>query len=84
MDNFPDYVFFKDYDLLPLSRLKKFISENGRLPKMPTAEAAKKEGVEIAELTRIQTEKIEELTLYIIELHERIEKLESQIKNEGN
>lgn len=75
---FPDYVFATDYDLLPLAELEAFIQTHHRLPNMPSAAEVAKEGVDIGTLEVQQTEKIEELTLYIIELGKRVEALEQE------
>lgn len=81
-DDFPDYVFEKDYNLLPISDLKNYISENGRLPKMPTAKNIENDGLNIGETTRLLVEKIEELTLYIIQQEEQIKLLKNSIRYE--
>ena len=73
---FPDYVFEKNYPLLPLDALSHYIEENKKLPNMPSANEVAENGAELGELQILQTEKIEELTLYILELNERLKKLE--------
>lgn len=73
-----DYVFEKDYELKSLEEVENFINENGHLPNVPNAAQVKEEGINVAEMTRIQQEKIEELTLYIIELNKRLQALENQ------
>lgn len=75
-----DYVFAKDYNLKPLSEVEAYITENGHLPNVPSATQVKEDGIDVADMTRIQQEKIEELTLYIIEQNKRIEALEAKIK----
>ena len=75
-----DYVFEKDYALKPLSEVESFIAENGHLPNVPSAAKIKENGIDVADMARIQQEKIEELTLYIIEQNKRIEALEAKIK----
>ncbi|WP_333658106.1 hypothetical protein, partial [Flavobacterium sp.] len=62
-----DYVFNKDYNLKSLNEVEQFIKENGHLPNVPSAAQVKEEGIELGEMAKIQQEKIEELTLYIIE-----------------
>lgn len=74
-----DYVFAKDYDLKPLSEVEKFIDENGHLPNVPSATQVKEEGINVADMARIQQEKIEELMLYIIQQNKRIEALEAKL-----
>ena len=80
LNAFPDYVFENDYPLMPLKQLKKFIKENGHLPNIPSAEVVDNNGIGLGDLSHKQMEKIEELTLYILQLDERIQKLEQ--KNE--
>ncbi len=75
--NWPDYVFTSDYDLLSLEETQKYINKNGHLPNIPSANEAEANGIEIGEMNRLLLEKIEELTLYILEQEERITKLES-------
>lgn len=75
---FPDYVFAKDYKLMPLTELEIYIKKNNHLPNVPTAEKVISEGMNIGEISRINTEKIEELTLYIIELKKEINELKKQ------
>lgn len=75
---FPDYVFDKKYKLNSINEVAKYIQNNSKLPNMPTAESIKKNGADLGELTRLQQEKIEELTLYIIELNSRLLALEGK------
>lgn len=75
---FPDYVFEKNYELMSLSDLRSYIQQNKHLPKIPTANEVEEHGVELGELNRLLVEKVEELTLYILQLEERISKIESK------
>jgi hypothetical protein len=61
-----DYVFAKDYQLKPLLEVEKFIDGHGHLPNVPSAAEIKEQGFEVAEMSKMQQEKIEELTLYAI------------------
>lgn len=76
LNNWPDYVFNKSYKLPTITEAEQHIKEKGYLINMPSAEAVESKGLELGEITRLQQEKIEELTLYIIELNKRIESLE--------
>ncbi len=80
--DWPDYVFGRDYALLPLSDLENFIDQNGHLPEMPTADEVKEEGVKTGETLRLLTQKVEELTLYILQQQKEIDTLKAQLKNE--
>lgn len=75
-----DYVFAKDYKLMPLKELDQFINTNGHLPEVPTTEEAIKNGIELKEMNILLLKKIEELTLYTIEQQKRIEALENKMK----
>lgn len=80
--NWPDYVFHENYNLKPLHELKAFIETNHHLPNIPKAAEVEKEGIEVGEMNRKLLEKIEELTLYVIQLQEQIDQLkESAIGN---
>lgn len=78
LSNFPDYVFAKDYYLMPLGELKKYIKDNHHLPNIPSAKEVEENGLGMGELNLKQVEKIEELTLYILQLDERLQKLEAE------
>jgi hypothetical protein len=62
-----DYVFKKEYKLPTLQEVEKQIQDKGHLFNVPSAEEIKANGVELGEMSKIQQEKIEELTLYIIQ-----------------
>ena len=73
-----DYVFAKDYKLLSLKDTEKYIAENGHLPNMPSAAQVDAEGIALGNIAKLQQEKIEELTLHIIEQGKQIELLKAQ------
>lgn len=89
-----DYVFDDGYKLMPLSEVENFVKTNKHLPGVPSAKLIEEEGQSIAELQTLQMEKIEELTLHLIEqdkevrtlrqqneaLEERLSKIEGLIK----
>lgn len=75
----PDYVFEEKYALLPLNEVRIFIKENGHLPNVPNAETVKNEGVRLGEMNRILLEKIEELTLYLLDQDEKLKLQEQRI-----
>ncbi|MCA6069359.1 hypothetical protein JI747_019505 [Chryseobacterium sp. RG1] len=68
-----DYVFKKDYKLMPLKEVEHFINNNGHLPEVPTTEEAIKNGIELKEMNILLLKKIEELTLYSIQQQKNIE-----------
>jgi len=82
-----DFVFDPDYYLRPLSEIEQFIKENKHLPEIAPAVVMVKNGIDMGEFQIRLLQKIEELTLYIIEqdkraksLEQRIEELEGQIR----
>ncbi len=79
--DFPDYVFDASYSLQSLSELRKYISINRKLPKIPSAKEVAKKGADLGELNRLLLEKVEELTLYVLELESRISQIEGNKNN---
>jgi len=78
-----DYVFDKNYKLPLLSTVEKFIRDNNHLPNIPSAAEIEKNGLHLGDTQKRMMEKIEELTLYIIEANKRIEKLEQLIQKKN-
>jgi hypothetical protein len=78
--DWPDYVFSDSYDLTPLSELKDFINTHHHLPNIPSASEVMKDGIDVGEMHRKLLEKVEELTLYLIEKDEQIEKLKTELE----
>ncbi|MEP0265970.1 hypothetical protein [Dokdonia sp.] len=74
-----DYVFENDYDLKSLEEVEDFIKQNGHLPNVPSEAEVLENGIELGAMNAKLLEKIEELTLYIIELNKKIEELETKI-----
>ncbi len=82
--NWPDYVFESGFDLKTLEEVKKFIEENGHLPNVPSAKQIEEEGIDLGTMNAKLLEKIEELTLYLLEQDAKIMELElknSKIEN---
>ncbi len=77
--NWPDYVFEKEYILMPLSEVDDFIKQNGHLPNVPKAEIIESEGLALGEMNKILMEKVEELTLYLLEQNKKLEEQEKRI-----
>lgn len=76
--SWPDYVFSSDYDLMSIDEFAQSIEENKHLPGIPSAAEVEKDGVLVGDMQKRTMEKVEELSLYIIQLHERITALESE------
>ncbi len=64
----PDYIFNKDYKLLSLDDIEAYIKKNHHLPEMPSASDIEKTGLDLGIINTKLLQKIEELTLYIIDL----------------
>ncbi|MBV6646335.1 MAG: hypothetical protein KI790_12845 [Cyclobacteriaceae bacterium] len=80
----PDYVFEPDYELRTLKETKEYITENKHLPEIPSASEIEANGVDLGDMNMRLLKKIEELTLYIIEQNERLEKAEEKIQQLEN
>jgi hypothetical protein len=74
----PDFVFEDSYYLLPLEKVQQFISENGHLKDIPDASEISEEGVNLGEMNTKLLQKVEELTLYMIDLNKRVKLLENE------
>jgi hypothetical protein len=75
--NIPDYVFAPDYRLMSFQELRDYLNTNRHLPNIPSAKEMEAQPVDLGELTRLLLEKVEESTLYILQLEERIKVLEA-------
>jgi hypothetical protein len=74
-----DFVFNDSYKLKSLTELEKFIKENKHLPEIQTACEIERDGLDMAEIIAKQMQKIEELTLYIIELNNNQIELDKKV-----
>jgi hypothetical protein len=63
----PDYVFTSNYKLKPLNEVEAFIKQNNHLPEIPSEREIKEKGINLADMDAKLLQKIEELTLYMIE-----------------
>ena len=78
-----DYVFEPTYKLMPLTEVKQYISENKHLPNVPSAAVMEAEGLNVAETSRMLMEKVEELTLYLIQLEEKVAQQNALIQEQA-
>jgi len=76
----PDYVFAEDYKLKSLSEVEQFILKNKHLPGIPSAVEVEKNGIEVGDMQKRMMEKIEELTLYILDQQKQIDELKAVSK----
>lgn len=72
----PDFVFKPEYRLMPLSEVKEYVIKNSHLPNIPSEEVIRNEGLSIEEMQLRLLQKIEELTLYLIDLEEKSQQQE--------
>ena len=79
VDAWPDYVFAPDYPLMPLEALAERLRTDRHLPGIPDAETAARDGVKLGEVQRKLLEKVEELTLYVLELERANKQLARRI-----
>lgn len=77
--NWPDYVFDEKYVMPSISDLKSYVKINKHLPGIPTASEMKESGISVGEMQTKMMQKIEEMSLYIIELQNQIDELK-QVK----
>jgi len=80
--NWPDYVFKPQYKLPSLSTVKAYIDKNQHLPEMPSEREVKSNGINLGEIVKVQTKKIEELTLYLIEKDKQLSDQQQNIKSQ--
>ncbi|SHN30292.1 hypothetical protein [Mucilaginibacter sp. OK098] len=76
---FPDYVFNKDYALPSLTEVKTYIDQNHHLPDVPSAAEVEKNGLNLGEMNRVLVQKVEELTLYLIEQNKQLAEQSKQL-----
>ncbi|RDI09810.1 hypothetical protein [Flavobacterium sp. AG291] len=76
-----DYVFAPDYKLMPLEEVEQFTKENNHLPNVPSASEMVNNGLDVAKMDAKLLEKIEELTLYLIEQNKQIDVLKAEISS---
>jgi hypothetical protein len=83
-NSWPDYVFKPTYNLMSIANLEKYIANFHHLPNIPDAETIEKEGINLGEMNKLLMEKVEELTLYIIEQNRQIILLQNDVKTLKN
>ena len=75
-----DYVFSKDYFLMPLHKVEQYVQTHSHLPDIPSALEIKNKGLSMGEMQNKLLQKIEELTLYAIEQQKEIQALKEEVK----
>ncbi len=78
--NWADFVFSKEYKLKPLIEVDAFIEKEKHLPDIPSAVDLEKEGLSLAEMQKLQMQKIEEIFLYLIEQQQELRKTKAELE----
>jgi hypothetical protein len=79
LNGWPDYVFDRDYRRMPLPEVEQFIQLNHHLPGMPTAREAVGAGIGVGDMQARLLQKVEELTLHMIDLKQENEQLKQRL-----
>ena len=77
LQDWPDYVFGEGYRLPSLGEVERYVREHSHLPGVPSAAEVEADGADLGEMNKVLLEKVEELTLYIIDLQKQINELKS-------
>ena len=80
ISNWSDYVFYDNYRLPKLSDVESYIRQNHHLPDVPSEAEVMDKGINLGEMDAILLKKIEELTLYVIELKKENEVMRGEIE----
>ena len=78
LTGWPDYVFLPEYQLTPLKDVAYYIKQHGHLENVPSATEVETNGLDLGAMDKILMEKVEELTLYLIEKDRQIESLKDE------
>ncbi len=78
LDGWSDFVFNDDYKLIKLEKVEDYIISNKRLPEMPSENEVIENGVNLGEMDAKLLQKIEELTLYMIEINKEVKTLKQE------
>ncbi|MFH6984980.1 hypothetical protein [Marinoscillum luteum] len=82
--NWSDFVFYDDYELRTLEEVEQHINENGHLPEIPSEAEVTENGINLGEMNAKLLQKIEELTLYLIEQNKEINELKEKVSSLEN
>ncbi len=73
-----DFVFDERYKLRSLNDVEKYVKENGHLPDIQSAKEMEENGLELGKMDMKLLQKIEELTLYIIDFKKEMDKMKAE------
>ncbi len=79
--NWADHVFADTYQLRPLKEVASFIQDYKHLPDMPSETEVIAKGLDVSEMLQLQQQKIEELTLYLLQQQDEINTLKEKLQN---
>jgi hypothetical protein len=74
-----DFVFENDYELPALEKIEEYLKKNKRLPEIASAKEMQKNGLHLGKMNIKLLQKIEELTLYLIDQNKKIETLQKEV-----
>ena len=80
LNTWADYVFEPTYQLMPLSEVETFVKKEKHLPNVPSEQELKANGADVMEMNKILMEKVEELTLYLIQQNKNTEALKQELE----
>lgn len=80
LNTWADYVFEPTYRLMPLTEVEAFVKKEKHLPNVPSEKELQVEGADVMEINKILMEKVEELTLYLIQQNKDTEALKTQLE----
>ncbi len=81
LNNAADYVFDENYDLKSLSEVENYVKENKHLPGVPSASEIAENGMSVSQMSNLLLEKVEELTLHMIELQKENKALKAEVES---
>jgi len=73
-----DYVFNEDYNLMPIDSVESFIRQYKHLPDIPSEQEVSSDGIDVGDMNKLLLQKVEELTLYIIDLRKELKELKEK------
>ena len=83
ISSWADKVFHKNYRLMSLSEIEAFVKQYKHLPEIPSEAEVLENGVDVGEMNKLLLQKVEELTLHLIEQDKKIKSLEAKFKKAG-
>jgi len=81
LNNAADYVFEDNYNLKSLKEVESYVKENKHLPGIPSAAEISQNGMSVSEMSNLLLEKVEELTLHLIQLEKENEALKAKVES---